>query len=251
MSYFFTVSPDFTPDHISGWYIFNTWLQKAIGEGIHLELFNDFDAQRKVIVEDGVDLIYANPFDASDLVRNKGFLPIAKAAEKGDEAIVVVRDDNPAQEVEELQSGTCLASTDDPDVHLMGAIMLEPAELSAANTTRHVCSSYPIVAKELIRGEADVGFFLAEAYDGLSGITRKQLRPLVRSQIGVIHHALMVGPKLAHRREDIRQTLLGMAQAEKGPGVLESLGFTGWQSVEDEDTEFMIDLMETLTWQLE
>ncbi len=125
MSYFFTVSPDFTPDHISGWYIFNTWLQKAIGEGIHLELFNDFDAQRKVIADDGVDLIYANPYDASDLVRNKGFLPIAKAAEKGDEAIVVVRDDNPVQSIEDLQSGTCLASTDDPDVHLMGAIMLD------------------------------------------------------------------------------------------------------------------------------
>lgn len=251
MSYFFTISPDFTPDHISGWYIFNTWLQKAIGEGIHLELFNDFDAQRKMIDSDGVDLIYANPFDASELVRNKGFLPVVKAQEKGDEAIVVVRDDHPAQEVEDLQPGTRIASTDDPDVHLMGAIMLEPAELNESNTTRHVCDSYPIVAKELIRGEADVGFFLAEAYDGMSSITRKQLRTLVRSQIGVIHHALMVGPRLAHRREDIRQLLLDMAQTEKGPGVLESLGFTGWQSVEDEDTEFMIDLMETLTWKLE
>ena len=33
MTYNFTISPDFSPDHISGWYIFNTWLQKRLGLG--------------------------------------------------------------------------------------------------------------------------------------------------------------------------------------------------------------------------
>ena len=33
-----TVSPDFPPSHIAGWYILNTWLQKELGIDIHLVL---------------------------------------------------------------------------------------------------------------------------------------------------------------------------------------------------------------------
>jgi hypothetical protein len=32
----------------------------------------------------------------------------------------------------------------------------------------------------------------------------------------------------------------------QGTRVLEGLGFTGWESQSEEDTEFMIDLMNTL-----
>ncbi len=75
MSFMFTVSPDFTPDHLSGWYIFNTWLQRQSDIAIHLEMYNDFHSQREAIQNDSIDLIYANPFDAAMLVREKGFLP--------------------------------------------------------------------------------------------------------------------------------------------------------------------------------
>lgn len=249
MPYQFTVSPDFSPDHISGWYIFNTWLQKAINEHIHLELYNDFASQRDAISADNVDLIYANPYDATTLVREKGFLPIAKPCGKPDEAIVVVKHDHPAQSVEELQPGITISCTDDPDVSMIGAIMLEPADLYQHNTQRRVQGTYPLVAKDLIRGEADVGFFLAEAFEDLTGITRRSLRPLVSSQIHVIQHVLLGGPKILDQREKISNVLIGMPQMEKGPGVLEALGLKGWETVDDEETEFMIDLMETLTWQ--
>jgi len=249
MAYQLTVSPDFTPDHISGWYIFNTWLQKALGEAIHLELYNDFATQRKAILDDRVDLIYANPFDAAMLVREKGFVPVARPGGKADEAIIAVRDDQNAQAVEDLSPGCRIAATDDPDVNLMCAIMLEPAELNADNTSRETKDSYPLVAKAVIQGQADLGFFLAEAFESLSGITRKQLRPLVASQIQIIHHAMLAGPKLAERRDELRDQLTGMAADPKGPGVLQSLGFASWEAVEDEEMEFMIDLMDTLSFQ--
>ena len=249
MAYFFTVSPDFTPDKISSWYIFNTWLQRAIDENIHLELFDDFDSQREVIDKDGVDLIFANPYDAAALIREKGFRAVARPKGKGDEALIAVSHNHSAQRVEDLAEGLRVASTDDPDVHMMGYIMLEPAELDSSNTTRTLCDTYPLVAKQLIRHEADAGFFLVDAFDGLSGITRKQLRPLVRSQINVIYHALMVGPRFAHRCNDIQRCLIDMENDKKGLGVLSSLGFESWEVVKNEEAEFMIDLMETLAWQ--
>lgn len=244
--YQLTVSPDFTPEHISGWYIFNTWLQRNLGLHFHLEMYDSFEAQRQAIRQDGVDLIYANPFDASMLVREKGFRAVARPLGVADECVVVVPAESAVQRIEDLQPGVRVASTDDPDIHLVGMIMLEPADLNSDNVQSVVVDGYVLVAKALLRGEADVGFFLKDAWDGLSNAVRKQLRPLVTSQISDIQHVLLVGPRLMDSVEDIQNLMLRMPQIEKGQGVLESLGFEGWAAVDQEDTEFMIDLMDTL-----
>lgn len=247
MTYQMTVSPDFAPEYIAGWYIFNTWLQKQLGEGIHLKMYNNFKSQREAIQNNQVDIIYANPFDASTLIREKGFTALARPIGKHDEAIIVVSAKNPANCVEDLRSGLRLVSTDDPDVHLMGMIMLEPADLDANNIQMREVDSYVIVAKHLIQATADVGIFLKEAYENLSAFARDQLKVLVESEISIIHHSLLVGPQLADKREHIREILLNMPNDPKGPGVLESLGFNGWENVSLEDAEFMIDLMDTLS----
>ena len=68
----------------------------------------------------------------------------------------------------------------------------------------------------------------------------------MRSQISVIHHILMVGPKLLEKQEEFRRLLVNMTSDAKGKGVNESQGFTGWETVNDEEMGFNIDLMETL-----
>jgi phosphonate transport system substrate-binding protein len=64
------------------------------------------------------------------------------------------------------------------------------------------CDTYVLVAKHLLQKNADVGIFLAEAYDDLSNMIKKQLRILVRSQISVIHHSIMIGPRLLDQHEN-------------------------------------------------
>ncbi len=248
MSYRMTVSPDFTPDHISGWYIFNTWFQKKLGAGIHLELFDDFESQRRAIAADEVDLIYANPYDAAMLVREKGFKAVVRPRQHSDETVIAVSRDSAVQVVEDLEPGARVVSTSDPDINMIGMIMLEPADLDsgALHDSLRIVDTYPLVAQKLLRGEADVGFFLKEAYDGLTDLTRRNLRVLVSSEIGVIHHSLLVGPGMAPLGDDIRKVLVDMPDDPKGPGVLKSLGLTGWEALEEEDVEFMIDLMDTL-----
>lgn len=246
MRYVMTVSPDFPPAQIAGWYIFNTWLQRQLGEQIHVELFPDFASQRQAIQRDAIDLIYANPFDAAMLVREKGFTAIASPQHKSDEAIIAVLADSPVQQVEDLQPGTRIASTDDPDVNLISMIMLEPADLSARNVESQTVDTYVLVAKKLLQGQADVGFFLKDAFTGLSGMIQRQLRPLVRSEIHVIRHVLLAGPRLRGLHDELRHILPAMGADARGKGVLDSLGLLGWEIQEQEDTEFMIDLMDTL-----
>jgi phosphonate transport system substrate-binding protein len=246
MSYTYTVSPDFSPECLSGWYIFNTWLQKQTKIGIHLEIYNCFQSQRSAINNNSIDLIYANPFDAAILVREKGFQPLVRAAGVSDEAIIAVNTNNLINDVEHLPKGVNVAFTSDPDVYLMGMIMLEPADLNEENTVSFLSDSYVLVAKKLLKGQADVGLFLAEAYEKLSPLIKKQLKTLVKSQIGVIHHSLMLGPKLMDKKDLFQNTLLEMHTTQKGQGVLESLGLNKWEKVEEDEMEFMIDLMDTL-----
>lgn len=49
MTFLFTVSPDFAPDRLSGWYIFNTWLQKQTDSAIHLEMYNHYQQLHQAI----------------------------------------------------------------------------------------------------------------------------------------------------------------------------------------------------------
>lgn len=246
MTYVMTVSPDFSPAQIAEWYIFNTWLQKKLDLHIHLELFDSFDAQRKAIAEDKIDLIFANPFDASMLVREKGFIAIAKPNDKADEAIIAVAADSGAEDVTDLEPGIKIAKTDDPDVNMIGMIMLEPADLNAENTSSMVLDSYAIAARQVVTGKADVGFFLAEAYDSFSELVKSQLSILVRSQISVISHAFMVSPRAQEHVKVLQDALLSMADDPKTRDVLAGMGFSGFQKQSYEDTEFMIDLMDTL-----
>ncbi|HYE37701.1 phosphate/phosphite/phosphonate ABC transporter substrate-binding protein [Methylocaldum sp.] len=245
MTHTFTVSPDFTPEHLSGWFIFNTWLQKALDEPFHLQLYDDFHSQREAIKSDRIDLIYANPYDAAMLVREKGFKPLVKPEGKADEAIIAVSAERPFLRVEDLPSSIKLATTDDPDVHMMGMIMLEPADLDASSVAIKTCDSYVLVAKELLKGNCDAGVFLAEAFNDLSSVIRKQLRALVSSQIQVVHHALMISPRLADRRDRLLDALLAMSENDKGRSALAALKISRWEKVEDEEMEFMIDLMDT------
>lgn len=246
MTYQFTVSPDFPPDYIAGWYVLNTYLQRETGEHIHLELYDRFDDQRAAIASGSIDMIYANPYDAAALVRDHGFLALARPDGVRDEAVLVVPADSPVEKVEDLPQGCRVASTDDPDVRLIGMIMLEPADLDASTIEAIQRPTYVLVAQSLLSGGADVGVFLAGAYDNLANVTRSRLRPLVTSQIGVISHMLMIGPRLLDHADVLRDTLIGRGDDPKLRAITEGLGFSGWLPVEVEDSEFMIDLIDTL-----
>lgn len=241
-----TVSPDFTPDHIAGWYIFNTWLQKKLEIPVHLELYNSFKEQRTAIEEDQIDLILANPFDATMLVRERGFVAVAAPENTADEAVIATSISSDIRTIEGLKEDTRIVRTDDPDINMMGMMMLEPADLSADNTSSDTVISYPVVAKNLLQGNADIGFFLHEAFDNLSGLIRNQLHEIIRSEIFVIRHVLLAGPKLQDQHTKMSEVLLTMPESEKGSNVLKSMGMTGWDVQTQEDTEFMIDLMDTL-----
>src|SRR5690554_6465 len=241
-----SVSPDFPPSHLSGWFIFNTWLQRQLGEGVHLELYDSFEAQHEDIRNGKIDLIYANPYDASMLVRELGFKVLVRPRNRADETLIATAAADSRNQVEDLEPGITVATTADPDVHTMGMIMLESADLDGSNVTFLELDSYVLVAKALLNGKADVGFFLKAGYDELSELIRKKMKPLVSSQISVVHHTLVAGPRMEQHIPLLLERLTNMENDPKGQDVLKSMGLDGWDEMHEEQTEFMIDLIDTL-----
>ena len=94
----------------------------------------------------------------------------------------------------------------------------------------------------------DAAFFLAEAYNSLSGLTRKQLKVLVESKLADITHVFLVNSRLSQDEiSKFSQALLEIKGSSDGQSVLDELGIGGgFEAVSEEDAEFMIDLMDTL-----
>jgi len=246
MNYVMTVSPDFNTKNVVGWFIFNTWLQKELRSNIHFELFDKFHELHQAIADKKINIVYANPYDAANLIREYGFQALARPLNKTDEALIAVNSDSAIQKVEDLKSGSIIATTDNPDVHMMSMIMVEPADLDKGNITINIKDGYVAVAKELLRGTADAGFFLAETFDELSDVVKSKLRVLVRSQIHVIHHVFLVDKSFAGRNDEITKALMSMSDSDRGNKILSEIGVLKWEKVEEEEVEFMIDLMSTL-----
>ncbi len=246
MTYNFTISPDFGNKQMAGWFVFNNWLQHALDGQVHCEMYDDFNSQRAACSDGKVDLIYASPYDAATLVREQGFVPVVRPLGKADEALIAVPASSDYQQIEDFKPGLSIATTDDPEVHMMGMIMIEPADLSADNVTVQTCDSFVLVAKQLLRGTADAGFFLAESYHDLSATVREGMRVIVQSDIEVIHHLFLAAPALADKVGVIQESLVSMSASPKGEMLLEDIGLKGWEPLEQEQVEFMIDLMDTL-----
>lgn len=244
--YSLTVSPDFKPEKIASWYVFNTFFQKAMDKNFHLALYDDFTQQHVAIRDKKVDLIFANPYDAALLVNEHGFVPLVRPVGKSDECVIVTAANSTIDCLDDLKPSTCIATTNDPAINMIGMRMLESADLHEENTLTEQVTSFVVVAKHVMSGNAHIGFILKEAYDALSDMIKSQLKVVASSEISVIYHALMLGPQLAEQRDVFLQALLNMNNEEKGQAILKDLGLQRWEEMSEEDAAFMIDLMATL-----
>ena len=229
----FLVAPDFSPERFAGWHMLNTALQKRSGIQLHLLTPATAAEQAALLAEGKVDVIYANPFDAAHMMRTLGYVPFARPVNRFDEMVIACATDAAYGKIEDVQVGCRITSTDNQDIKLIGLRLLEPADVLPADVTWLLADSYQASARQLIKKEADLAFFLADAFASLSRLTRSQIRPLVH-------------PRIADNLPAVRDALLSLRD-EAGQPVLDALGMSeGFEAMAQEDAEFMLDLMDTL-----
>jgi len=243
----FLIAPGFSPERFAGWHMLNTLLQRRSGVHLHLLTPASPAEQAALLAEGKADLVYANPFDAADMIRHQGYVPFARPAECFDEMVIATGAESGLQKLEDIKPGSRIALTDNKDVKLIGLRLLEPADLDESLIEWVPVDSFQAAARLAIKREVQAAFFLAEAYGSLTRMTRSQLRVLVESRISDISHVVLAHPRMAGDLPRISEALLGIG-AERGDGdVLEALGFSkGFEPMTQEEAEFMIDLMDTL-----
>lgn len=243
----FLIAPDFSPERFAGWHMLNTLLQRRSGIHLHLLTPASPSEQSALLAAEKADLVYANPFDATDMIRNQGFIPIARPIGKFDEMVIATGAESDLHTLEDIKPNHRIALTDNKDVKLIGLRLLEPADLTEALLQWVPVDSFQAAARLAIKGEVQASFFLAEAYASLTRMTRSQLRVLVESRISDISHVVLAHPRMANDLPRISDALLAMGREPGDSDVLDALGLpSGFEPMTQEQAEFMIDLMDTL-----
>ena len=243
----FLVAPDFSPERFAGWHMLNTLLQRR--SGIHLHLLTPVSPseQAELLAAGKVDLVYANPFDAADMIRNQGYIPFARPIGRSDEMVIATGAESGLKKLEDIKPGHRIALTDNKDVKLIGLRLLEPADLNESLIQWVPVENFQAAARLAIKGDVQASFFLADAYASLTRMTRSQLQVLVESRISDISHVVLAHQRIAAELPRISEALLGMGREPADADVLVALGLPdGFELMTQEQAEFMIDLMDTL-----
>ncbi|MDO4427624.1 MAG: PhnD/SsuA/transferrin family substrate-binding protein [Moraxella sp.] len=246
MAYNFLIAPDFSPERFAGWHLLNTLLQKRSDLAVHLTTPASHAEQSDLLAKGDIALIYANPFDAAKMIREQGYKAIARPVGKSDEMVIASSAKGEIKTLDDLKKGATIAMADNRDVKLIGMRLLEAVDLGEDDVKFDIVETYQAAARALIAGKADAAFFIAEVFETLSNLTKSQLNVLIESNIATISHVVLVKEGFEHT-DTLTDVLLSLNKDADGQAVLNELGMPeGFEAMQEEDAEFMIDLMETL-----
>ena len=240
------IAPDFSPERFAGWHILNILIQKRANINMHLNMPAAHAEQEAIIAKGDIQVIYANPFDAAILIREHGYRAVARPIGKSDEMVIAAAADSKITTLEDISAGAKVAMANNRDVKLIGLRLLEAVDIEEADLSWDITETYQAAARKVIKGEAQVAFFLAEIFHSFSRLTKAQLSVLIESDLADISHILLVKEDFVDS-QILMQTVLNLHHDDEGKQVLTELGMPqGFEAMSLEDGEFMIDLMETL-----
>lgn len=240
------IAPDFSPERFAGWHMFNTLIQKRANLNMHLNIPASQAEQQGIINQGDIQVIYANPFDAATLIREQGYRAVARPIGKSDEMVIAAAANSDINSLEDIKAGATVAMADNRDVKLIGLRLLEAVDVAEADLNWTVTETYQAAARQVIKGDAQVAFFMAEIFHSFSRLTKAQLSVLIESDLADISHVLLIKDGFPDT-DILMDAILNLHNDDDGKEALAELGMPqGFEAMDEEDAEFMIDLMQTL-----
>ena len=212
------ITPDFPPEFFANWHMFNTQLQRALDTTIHLQTPAGYREQQELLDSETVALVYANPFDAGSLMRDKGYIPLAKPDLPSDQVLVVVKADSEIAALSDLPADSRVLITANRDMESIGLGVLQ-------GTARWLPTrTFPERARRLMANEAEIGLFLASSFRSLNAGTQGSLKILFETEFEDFGHVMLLHPDFADQADKLRAALLNMAQSPVSQMTLADLG---------------------------
>lgn len=226
---------------MQGWFFFNTYLQRQLGRDIHMELLHGTN-QNKLLHELEVDIAFCKPFEAVRQLLSQQFLPIAYPIGQSDEVTLLARADDPRVDLRQFQGGKVVTASNSNFVYLLGRFLLEEDEASLTDLDYQFLGCDIKTLQALIRGQADIAFYLSQSYQGLSGLTKSKLRILDQSETQFACHLFTIAPEYSDLAPVIENILLDMTRNSQGRQILQDLGLSGWAKPARDEIDMLTQL---------
>jgi len=213
-----------TGQQMSGWYLLNTYLQRRIERAIHLEQ-PDFGQE---VANTSADLFFSKPFEALSMIHNHGYVPLLRPKSEADEVVILARSTD-SREFTHFNKSKVSTASKNSFVYILGRSLCDESGLDSG-TFDFVFAGNEIKALQmLIKKQVDLLFMLKKTYQGLSSLARSSTRLVDESETNFAFHLFCSAPYLTSAiHQSLSNTLLEMADDEKGKQVLDDIEIDGW-----------------------
>lgn len=218
------ITPDFPPEFFANWHMFNTQLQRALDTTIHLQTPAGYREQQEWIDGETIALVYANPFDAGSLMRDKGYIALAKPDLPSDQVLVVANAQSAFATLGDLPADSRVLVTANYDIQAIGLDILQGTAITADTVQWLPTRTFPELARRLMANEAEIGLFLASSFRSLNAGTQGSLEILFETEFEDFGHVMLLHPDFADQADKLRAALLNMAQSPVSQMTLADLG---------------------------
>ncbi|MEW6569514.1 MAG: PhnD/SsuA/transferrin family substrate-binding protein [Chloroflexota bacterium] len=211
------VCPHDTARNPERWFLFAQYLSHHLGDSVHFEQSLDFAEFQANMAQ--ADLVYANPQHALKLAEGEGFLPLARASNLYDEAVLVTCAECEAAAADFHQARVATV----PSMLVTQVALKSLSRSGIAPQDLQPAANWMGVVQALYKGEARFGILYKDFYEGMSNLSRKQVRVVGETTERSVYHCFMLAPRHAGRAPALQQVLLGMAGDARGATILQEL----------------------------
>lgn len=223
-----------TGQQLSGWYMFNTYLQRKLERAIHLE-------QPKLgedLKDLSTDILFSKPFDACALIQRRGFVPLARPSSEADEVVILMREDDD-RKLAEIKQPNVVTATQNSFVYILGRSLCDENEMDSESFKYTFAGNEIKALQMLLRKQADVLFILKKTYDGLSSFARGSTRKIDESETNFAFHLFCAAPYLNDISASFQDVLLNMQDDEQGQQVLKDIDIESWCKPEEGELQML------------
>lgn len=212
---------------LNGWYFFNTYLQKRLGKEVHMELAQGAIAENTNRPEQ-MDIVFAPPFEAIRLLRDNDFRPLLRPIDQSDEVTILARADDARAQLCEYRGVKAVTADSDNFIYLLGRFLIDENGSISKNLEYHFTGNEIKALQTLLKGHADLLFMSSKSYQGLSGLTRKMVKEMDRSETALAFYMFCIAPACEGLAKTFTEVLLDMNRDSQGRQVMADLGMEGW-----------------------
>lgn len=216
-----------TGQQLTGWYLLNTYLQRRMQRAIHFEQSQD------IINEVTTDILFAKPFEACSMIKQRGFIPLMRPVAEADEVVILTRADDECNSLAQYEGGGVVTASECSFVYLLGRFLCDESGVDSSKFEFTFSGNEIKSLQMLLKKKVDLLFMLKKTYEGLSSFSRNSVRKLDESSTDFAFHLFSIAPHLEAEGKILAQILKEMENDDGGKEILKDIEFQGWCFVEE------------------